>query len=115
MFIKELNVELAKLGVEVKPAFHSDKIGGLIHTQEQFTCGKDVPASELALKIREFASAIQFVPVQLPASGVEFSCLYRIGNIYVRYLEAYKPRYLEAYKPGSDNIIGRYDVIVVKW
>lgn len=105
MFIKELKEALEMLGVNVRNAYQSDKIGPVPH--QQFTCGKDVPSSELAHKIREYASTIQFVPVQLPARGVEFSCLYRIDNIFVRYLEVNEI--------GSDNIIGRYDVIVVKY
>lgn len=106
MFIKELETALKDLGVTIELPYISERIG-ITLPHQQFTFGKDVPASELAQKIRDFASIIQFVPVQLPAKGVEFSCLYRIENIFVRYLEAITIR--------SDEIEGRYDVIVVKY
>lgn len=104
MFIKDLKEELAKLGVKIIGSYQSDKIEFTLK-REQFSCGKKVSAAELAYVIRDYASIVQFVPLVLP-NKVEFSCLYRIGDIFVRYLEDYRQ--------GSDEIIGRYDVIVIK-
>lgn len=105
MFIKELIASLKDFGVEIKSPYISDKISIGPMPHQQFTCGKDVSAAELACKIRSFAHTVQFVPMWLPA-GVEFSCLYRIGDVFVRYLEAFEP--------GTDKVIGRYDVTVIK-
>lgn len=105
MFIKELKQELLNLGVNIHQAYNSPKVSGDLPKQ-QFTCGKDVPAIELAHKIRNFAYSVQFVQMMLPPSGFEYACLYRIENIFVRYLEAYEP--------NTDKLIGRYDVIIIK-
>lgn len=73
----------------------------------QFHIGSNNPKyiKELAIEICKFSLIITFVPLPLHSSVI-VSHLYRRENIYVRYLEAFKPM--------SDEKQFRWDVLVCK-
>lgn len=82
-----------------------DKADWLKFETKQFNIGDPKYVKELAVEICRFSLVITFVPLPLHSSMI-VSHLYRRDNIYVMYLEEFKPM--------SDEKQFRWDVLVCK-
>lgn len=77
------------------------RIGG---HNKQFSCTSQGDFAEIADRIAATGKVVRFVEMMIPKSGIVAASFYRQGNIWVRYIADYHC--------PSDQMFGRWDMIV---
>lgn len=98
-FIYALKKEIDLAGITILPAYEL-QLSNPYHA----TFGSEVTTFQIVEKFKTkiLYNQIQFCP--LPLSVTKFSILYRLGPIFLRWIEYYDPM--------EDQIINQYDVIL---
>lgn len=103
--IKGLHDSLSVRKVSIAPILHIETGARLGHPgAHQFACTVQEDFPDLADKIAELGKVVRFITLFVPKKGVICAQTYQYGDVWARYVAAYDC--------PTDQMYGRWDVVV---